>query len=41
MDRGAWRAAVHGVSKVENDLATKQQKVSMDTEITAPFCRIF
>ena len=41
MDRGAWRAAVHGVSKVENDLATKQQQVSMDTEITAPFCRIF
>ena len=25
MDRGAWQAAVHGVTKVRHDLATKQQ----------------
>ena len=24
-DRGAWRAAVHGVARVRHDLATKQQ----------------
>jgi len=23
MDRGAWRAAVHGVARVRHDLATK------------------
>ena len=23
MDRGAWQATVHGVTRVENDLATK------------------
>ena len=26
MDRGAWQAAVHGVTKVRSDLATKQQQ---------------
>ena len=25
MDRGAWRAVVHGVTRVGHDLATKQQ----------------
>ena len=25
MDRGAWQATNHGVAKVGNDLATKQQ----------------
>ena len=25
MDRGAWRATVHGVARVRHDLATKQQ----------------
>ena len=25
MDRGAWRATVHGVTRVEHDLATTQQ----------------
>ena len=25
MDRGAWRAAVHGVTRVRHDLVTKQQ----------------
>ena len=26
MDRGAWRATVHGVKRVEHDLVTKQQQ---------------
>ena len=26
MDRGAWQARVHGVTKVKHDLATKQQQ---------------
>ena len=26
MDRGAWRATVHGVGSVRHDLATKQKK---------------
>ena len=25
MDRGAWQATVHGVARVRQDLATKQQ----------------
>ena len=25
MDKGAWRATVHGVARARNDLATKQQ----------------
>ena len=25
MDRGAWRAAVHGVTRLKQDLATKPQ----------------
>ena len=25
MDRGAWRATVHGVTRVRQDLVTKQQ----------------
>ena len=25
VDRGAWRAAVHGVTRVRHDLVTKQQ----------------
>ena len=25
MDRGAWQATVHGMTRVGNDLATKQQ----------------
>ena len=28
MDRGAWRAAVHGVARVRRDLATKQRQSS-------------
>ena len=26
MDRGAWQATVHGVTRVRHDLATKQQQ---------------
>ena len=26
MDRGAWQAAVHGVTRVRHDLANKQQQ---------------
>ena len=26
MDRGAWRATVHGVARVGHDLVTKQQQ---------------
>ena len=26
MDRGAWWAAVHGITRIEHDLATKQQQ---------------
>ena len=26
MDRGAWRATVHGVARVGQDLVTKQQQ---------------
>ena len=26
-DRGAWRAAVHGVARVRNDLAAEQQQL--------------
>ena len=26
MDRGAWQAAVHGVTRVGYDLATKERK---------------
>ena len=26
MDRGAWQATVHGVTRVENDLATKEKE---------------
>ena len=26
MDRGAWRATVHGVTRVRHDLATRQQQ---------------
>ena len=26
MDRGAWRAAVRGIAKVRQDLATEQQQ---------------
>ena len=29
MDRGAWRATVHGLTGVRHDLATKQQKPSV------------
>ena len=42
----AWRipwteepgGLIRGVSKVKNDLPTKQPQIPMDTEITAPFC---
>ena len=27
MDRGAWRATVHGVARVRHDSATKQQQI--------------
>ena len=26
MDRGAWQATVHGVARVERDLATKERR---------------
>ena len=29
MDRGAWRAAVHGVARVRHDIVTKQQQSCM------------
>ena len=28
MDRGAWQATVHGVTRVQHDLVTKQQQHS-------------
>ena len=35
MDRGAWQATVHGVSRVRHDLATKPPSVS---SIYQTFC---
>ena len=29
MDKGAWRATVHGVARVRNDVATKQQQLPL------------
>ena len=29
MDRGAWRATVHGVARAGHDLATKQEYMNM------------
>ena len=29
MDRGAWQATVHGVTRVRHDLATKTQYMQM------------
>ena len=29
MDRGAWRATVHGVKRVEHNFLTKQRQVKM------------
>ena len=31
MDRGAWRAIIHGVAKVGHDLATKSPKTLPNT----------
>ena len=31
MDRGAWQAAVHGITRVGNDLATKQRENTITT----------
>ena len=30
IDRGAWQATVHGVTKEGQDIATKQQQLLMD-----------
>ena len=29
MDRGAWRATVHGIARVRRDLVTKQQQITV------------
>ena len=34
MDRGAWRAKVHGVPRVRHSLATKQQQQQNHTHST-------
>ena len=36
MDRGAWQAAVHGVTRVEHPLATKQQNPAVVVEQSTP-----
>ena len=37
MDRGPWQATVHGVIKVEYNLATKQQQLKMKLRKTTEF----
>ena len=40
MDRGAWRAAVHGVAKSRTRLNDKHTKSRQEHEwVTIPFCR--
>ena len=29
MDRGAWRATIHGVTRVGHDLATKEREIAL------------
>ena len=36
MDRGAWRATVHGVARVGHDLVTKLPPCRLDCEIPPP-----
>ena len=33
MDRGAWQATVHGVTRVGHDLVTKEREISFETLI--------
>ena len=37
MDRGAWRATVHGVARVEHDLATKPPPIKDTIVLTFAF----
>jgi len=37
MDRGAWRATVHGVARVEHDLATKPPPIKDTVVLTRTF----
>ena len=32
MDRGAWRATVHGITRVAHDLVTEQRNFTCDIE---------
>ena len=32
MDRGAWQAIVHGVTRVKHDLATKEQTTAIEEQ---------
>ena len=36
MDRGAWQATVHGVSRVGHNLATKRQQNVLTTDEKSP-----
>ena len=39
MDRGAWQATVHGVTKIKHDLATTTHLCSSEEELaTFTFC---
>ena len=37
MDRGAWQATVHGVTRVRHDLATKPPPPPPPNKQTSPF----
>ena len=36
MDRGAWQATVHGVTRVGHDLATKEREVTQFEHLMEP-----
>ena len=36
MDRGAWQATVHGVTRVGHDLATKEREVTQFDHLMEP-----
>ena len=38
MDRGAWRATVHGVARVRDDLVTKPTSMKLDTACDLTMC---
>ena len=37
MDRGAWRATVHGISRVGRDLVTKSQRIGQKAETSSVY----